>query len=253
MEGQDHAAICRTELKDLGYSLRRFFVDSFHFRHVHGLAAGELVLDLAGNRIGKRGCFDIERYGFPVVYANLSPAKRPDVQADGAALPFRSETFGSVICAELLEHVPYPPHVLAEAHRVLRPGGMLLICVPFLNRVHGDPYDFGRYTDYYWARTLEREGFAGIHIEKQGQFWSVLVDMLRDLAVHKTRGPVLGRPGVIRLIAFVMAAAKRIALKWDGRAARQGDAFSASFTTGYGITARKECARNRSPNQPDAI
>ncbi len=108
MEVQDHAAICHRELKNLGYSLRRYFVDAFHFRHVPGLPVGEPVLDLAGNRIGKRGCFDIERYGLPVVYANLSPAKRPDVQADGIALPFRTGTFGSVICSELLEHVTVP-------------------------------------------------------------------------------------------------------------------------------------------------
>jgi SAM-dependent methyltransferase len=240
MEAQDHAAICDRELKNLGYSLRRFYVDSFHFCHVPTLPVGESVLDLAGNRIDKRGCFDIERYGLPVVYANLSLAKRPDVQADGTALPFRSGKFGAVICSELLEHVPYPPDVLSEAHRVLRPGGTLLVCVPFLNRIHGDPFDFGRYTDYYWARTLEQAGFTGIRIEKQGQFWSVVVDMLRDLAVHRTKGPVLGRPGMIRLIARVIGAMKRTALKWDRRAVRQADAFAASFTTGFGIIARKD-------------
>ncbi len=111
--------------------------------------------------------------------------------------------------------------------------------MPFLNRIHGDPFDFGRYTDYYWAGTLEQAGFTRIHIEKQGQFWSVLVDMVRDLAVHKTTGPVLGRPGVIRLLARVMAAAKRTALKWDRHSALRADSFSASFTTGFGIFARK--------------
>ena len=240
MACQDPCTICHRELSNLSYSLRRFFVDTFHFQHVPGLPRQERVLDLAGNRIGKRGCFDIELYGLPVVYANLSPAKRPDVQADASALPFLSESFGSVICSELLEHVPDPRDVLAEAHRVLRPGGKLLICVPFLNRMHGDPFDFGRYTDYYLLGTLERSGFTDVHIEKQGQFWSVLVDMIRDLAVNKTHGPVLGRPGVIRAIARIVAVAKRRALKWDQRSADRADAFSASFTTGFGIIARKE-------------
>jgi SAM-dependent methyltransferase len=239
MEARDPSDICRKELRNLGYSLRRYFVDKFHFRHVPALPAGELVLDLAGNRIGKRGYFDIRNYGFSVVYANLSAAKRPDVQADATSLPFGEGTFGSVICSELLEHVSFPPAVLAEAHRVLRPGGTLLVCVPFLNRIHGDPCDFGRYTDYYWASTLERAGFTGIHIERQGLFWSVLVDMLRDLAVHKTNDPVFARPQVIRLIAMGMALVKRVALKLDQRSASRADAFSAGFTTGFGITARK--------------
>jgi SAM-dependent methyltransferase len=240
MECQDPTEVCHQELSNLGYSLRRFFVDTFHLRHVPNLPLTEMVLDLAGNRIAKRGCFDIEKYGFTVIYANLSSMKRPDVQADAAVLPFSAETFGSVICSELLEHVPYPPDVLAEAHRVLRPGGTLLICVPFLNRMHGDPFDFGRYTDFYWAHTLEGLGFTGVLIEKQGQFWSVLVDMLRDLAVNRTHGPVLGRPVTIRAIASVIAAAKRLALRWDRYAADRADAFSASFTTGFGIVARKK-------------
>lgn len=240
MECQDPTKVCHKELQNLGYSLRRFFVDSFHLRHVPNLPRDGIVLDLAGNRIAKRGCFNIEAYGLTVLYANLSPAKRPDVQADASALPFPSESFGSVICSELLEHVPYPPDVLAEAHRVLCPGGTLLLCVPFLNRMHGDPFDFGRYTDYYWARTLKQAGFTIVGTEKQGQFWSVLVDMVRDLAVNRTHGPVLGSPTAINTIAAIVAAAKRLALKWDARAANRADAFSASFTTGFGIVARKE-------------
>jgi len=239
MDAPDPSLICRKELRNLGYSLRRYFVDKFHFRHVPNLPSGEMVLDLAGNRIGKRGYFDIKDYGFSVVYANLSPAKRPHVQADATALPFGEGTFGSVICSELLEHVAFPPDVLAEAYRVLRPRGVLLVCVPFLNRIHGDPYDFGRYTDYYWVRTLERAGFTGIHIEKQGLFWSVVVDMLRDLAVNRTHNFVLGKPSVIKLMAMGMAIAKRTALRWDRRSASRADAFSAGFTTGFGITARK--------------
>jgi SAM-dependent methyltransferase len=236
----DPASACHEELRNLGYSLRRFFVDTFHLRHLPSLPRQGTVLDLAGNRIGKRGCFDIENYGFQVVYANLSRVKRPDVQADATALPFAAETFGAVICSELLEHVPYPPDVLAEAHRVLRRGGTLLVCVPFLNRMHGDPFDFGRYTDHYWARTLGQSGFVDVRVEKQGQFWCVLVDMIRDLAVNRTHGPVLGRPGAIRVIAAIVAAAKRLALKWDERSANRSDAFSASFTTGFGIVARKK-------------
>lgn len=237
---QDPTVVCHRQLHNLGYSLRRFFVDTFHLRRVPDLPRNAMVLDLAGNRIAKRGCFDIENYGLTVIYANLSCAKRPDVQADAAVLPFPSETFGSIICSELLEHVPNPRDVLAEAHRVLRPGGTLLVCVPFLNRIHGDPFDFGRYTDFYWSHTLESVGFTGVLIEKQGQFWSVVVDMLRDLAVNRTHGPVLGRPVTIRAIAAVIAAAKRVALRWDRCAADRTDAFSASFTTGFGIVAHKE-------------
>jgi SAM-dependent methyltransferase len=227
------------EFLNPGVSLRRHFVDDFHFRQIQVLSRGSLVLDLGGNRIGKRGFFDVEQFGLQVVYANLSTAKRPHVQAKAEALPFADSTFAGVICSELLEHVLDPLAVIAEIHRVLSTTGQLIGCVPFLNRIHGDPHDYGRYTDYYWARTLERAGFTGVAIEKQGLFWSVLVDMVRDLACSATTRGMWGKPPLIRWIARVLAAAKRKAVEWDTLSEATQDPWAAGFTTGFGIRATK--------------
>ena len=232
--------VSRSQFRIFGYSLRRYYVDDFHFRHVATLPESGLVLDLGGNRIGKRGFFDIEQFGLQVFYANLSTAKQPHVQADACALPFADERFDAVVCSELLEHVPFPPAVLVEAHRVLRTGGTLLVCVPFLSRIHGDPDDYGRYTDYYWSRTLREAGFGDVRIEKQGLFWSVLIDMVRELAIRKTRSGVLGRPWAIRLLAAIMAVCKDKAMKWDDCSSKDGDSFASAFTTGFGMVAKKE-------------
>ncbi len=119
---------------DLGYSLRRHFVDQFHLRHVPILAESSLLLDLGGNRVGKRGLFDIEEYGLHVIYANLSTKKKPHVQAQAERFPFRDGSFDAVVCSELLEHVPSPPVVLAEIHRLLKTQGTVFICVPSESR-----------------------------------------------------------------------------------------------------------------------
>ena len=47
------------------------------------------------------------------------------VHGDGTALPFADATFDLVYTSWFFEHVPDPKKVLAEAHRVLRPGGLL--------------------------------------------------------------------------------------------------------------------------------
>jgi ubiquinone/menaquinone biosynthesis C-methylase UbiE len=47
--------------------------------------------------------------------------------ADGRSLPFADQTFHGVVFATTLCHIPGPERALAEAHRVLRPGGYLLI------------------------------------------------------------------------------------------------------------------------------
>jgi len=71
---------------------------------------------------------------------------RPDVFADGAALPFADECIDTVLLLEVLEHVGDAPTVLASIARVLKPGGLLLLSVPFLYPLHDAPHDYRRYT-----------------------------------------------------------------------------------------------------------
>lgn len=44
---------------------------------------------------------------------------------------------GSVICLEVLEHVEEPARAAAELARILRPGGVLVLAVPFMGAYHG--------------------------------------------------------------------------------------------------------------------
>jgi SAM-dependent methyltransferase len=50
-------------------------------------------------------------------------------------LPFPDEDFDAVVAGELLEHVRFPDNVVAEAVRVLRPGGVLVGSVPNIYRL----------------------------------------------------------------------------------------------------------------------
>jgi ubiquinone/menaquinone biosynthesis C-methylase UbiE len=52
------------------------------------------------------------------------------VEGDLEAMPFADGSFSTVICTEVLEHVPYPGLALREIRRVLKPGGVLIGSVP---------------------------------------------------------------------------------------------------------------------------
>ena len=152
------------------------------------------------------------------------------------AIPFAENSFDAIICSELLEHVPSPASVLHEAYRTLRPRGTLFICVPFMYQIHGDPYDFGRYTDYYWSVTLGTIGYQNILIEKQGLFWSVLVGFLTAWVFELEQEKHLRfRKTIIRLTAQ----AKRTAIKRDASDYHRNHPFFSSFTTGFGIRTQK--------------
>ena len=53
-----------------------------------------------------------------------------DHQVDIQHLPFDDNSWSYIICSHVLEHVPDDERALAELRRVLRPGGILVLCVP---------------------------------------------------------------------------------------------------------------------------
>lgn len=92
----------------------------------------------------------------------------PDLEWDGVRLPVDTDSVGSVILTEVLEHCPNPSGVLAEASRVLKPGGILFLTVPFIWPIHCVPFDEFRYTPFSLQRLLEQSGFDEIHISATG-------------------------------------------------------------------------------------
>ena len=83
--------------------------------------------------------------------------------ADLEKLPFPKNSFDSVFCSQVLEHVPNPLSVLLEFSRTLRPGGKLILSVPHLAYLHNEPHDYYRYTEYGLRHLL---GHAGLSIEE---------------------------------------------------------------------------------------
>lgn len=62
--------------------------------------------------------------------AMLGRAPEPSVLGDAEALPYPDGSFGSAALLYVLYHLPEPALALAEAHRVLRPGGLVAVAAP---------------------------------------------------------------------------------------------------------------------------
>ena len=209
----------------LGTSYRRRLIDA-DLEAAKACLAGR-VLDVGGGR--RRGSFQTPP-GARWVVADTSPAGRPHVRADVQALPFRNAAFDAVKVTEVLEHVPDAVVALRECGRVLRPGGHLVATAPFLERLHGDPADYARYTDAMWRRLLAEGGFTPVAVAPQGGYFTHLAGLLRFL--------VQRAPAGLRHAGYAFFPLLDLLARLDGAPRVRRSEF-ASFVGGYLIIATR--------------
>lgn len=110
-----------------------------------------------------------------------SPVARARGMADvfyaGKAFPFESASFDAVLCNQVLEHVFNPDEFLDEIGRVLRPGGKLLLTVPFVWDEHEQPWDYARYSSFGLKALVEKHGFHIVSHRKLRADVSVLFQL----------------------------------------------------------------------------
>ena len=75
---------------------------------------------------------------------------------DATSLPFRTASFGRVICSEVLEHIEQDEGVMKEMSRILKPGGQLFLTVPVRPELYGfDDRFVGHYRRYERKKLIE--------------------------------------------------------------------------------------------------
>jgi SAM-dependent methyltransferase len=111
-----------------------------------------------------------------------------DVLATATSIPLPDSSFDTALLSELLEHLEEPLDAIREAHRLLRPGGHVIITTPFIWVLHEEPRDFFRYSPYGLRWLLEQAGFDVIEVTPIGGQWSTLALLLsyslRESRVH---------------------------------------------------------------------
>jgi ubiquinone/menaquinone biosynthesis C-methylase UbiE len=103
-----------------------------------------------------------------------------DVLGDARTIPFADQSFDGVLCSQVLEHVDQPEKVVQEMSRILKPGGVGLISVPFFYNLHMEPHDYFRFSPYGIKKLLERNGLAVRQLRGQGGIGTLLVQMFHN-------------------------------------------------------------------------
>ncbi len=139
----------------------------------------------------------------------------PHIVGDIQDLPMPDDSEPAIVCLAILEHVENPFKSFEQLYRVLTPGGMCLLYVPFLYYYHAER---GYYRDY-WRFTRDS--------------LSVLTDRFTTVEIENVRGPLetlvrlspLGRRRFLCNLAF-------LADKWTGK-------LQSRQTSGYYVFLRK--------------
>jgi SAM-dependent methyltransferase len=121
--------------------LRAIYED--YYRRIVAACRPGLTLEIGG------GSGNLKSYLGGVVSTDIVNTPWLDAAADAQCLPFREGCFDNLVCVDVLHHVERPRRFLAEAARVLRPLGRIILLEPaitplswsFYRWLHPEPVD----------------------------------------------------------------------------------------------------------------
>lgn len=105
-------------------------------------------------------------------------------------IPVEDNSFDSVICTAVLEHLEEPELALRECHRILKPNGIAIYSVPFIWHLHEEPRDFYRYSKYGLKYLFEKSGFEILELKALSGFW-ITFGQLLVYNLYRLNGGVL--------------------------------------------------------------
>jgi len=142
-----------------------------------------------------------------------------DVVADATALPFRSGALDRVASNSVLEHIAYPHEVLAECHRVLRPGGVMVHVMPFVWWLHGYPDDYVRLTPPFFDRVCREIGFVDVatDVDATGGLYNTLHNASKMGAIDARVPEAEAMRELHELVALLLGALVPFDRAFEGR------------------------------------
>jgi SAM-dependent methyltransferase len=112
-----------------------------------------------------------EHVGIDFVPSERDPTA-VDIVAGAYDIPLPDDDADTVLMTSVLEHLEEPERGIAEAYRLVKPGGHLILTAPFIWPIHEAPRDFFRYSPYGLQYLLEEAGFEVVEVQPLAGAWT---------------------------------------------------------------------------------
>lgn len=161
--------------------------DKQRFLSAHAAALRGRVLDIGCAGKEAKGFLGegVQYLGLDDYLASIPYGTMPDIYAGAGNLPFADESIDHVLLLDVLEHVPDADMCIREIQRVMKPGGKLLLNIPFIYPVHDAPDDYRRLTEFGLLKLLEKVGMK-IELESAHGHPLVTSALMLNLALCRT-------------------------------------------------------------------
>ncbi len=119
-------------------------------------------------------------------------------------MSFEAASFDCILCSEVLEHIQDDEKAVAELRRVLKPGGVLVVTVPFQKRFWAEDDEFVGHVRRYDPGELEQKlRSGGFQIIKTYKLSGMIERWLthKSLRAYQKGGSMTGRPLLLLRIA----------------------------------------------------
>lgn len=168
---------------------------------------------------------------------DVEPGDGVDVVADAHTLPFEDHAFDVVLCAEVLEHLYSPERAVAEMHRVLKPGGLLVLTTRFMFPIHGAT-DYYRFSKGALCHLLQEWDI--VELQREADTFRTIGILLQRIAYQTDlRGGKVTRAALLFCARFVPALSFFVLKEYSDLEHTHSEPMGV-FTTGYYLAARKK-------------
>ncbi len=159
----------------------RYGVSRFMKLSLTGVSMKEIVLDAGAGASPYRNLIRGIYHSCDFSQTNPSAeSAQHTFLCDLASLPVGDNTYSTVICNQVLEHVRDPQTVIGELFRVLKPGGKLILTAPGCYGEHMIPYNYYNFLQYGLTMLFENAGFKEIRVSALGGVFWVLGKTMQE-------------------------------------------------------------------------